>query len=273
MLRTVWQCLCCPTGDTLSEGRGAALHHSLLSGRAACWSLTGQLWETARQMSGAMTWVPDIQLLRRMRWEIEAKRKTERNLLGQRIDTARCAHGVGRADGEHQKSVALTRPSTSPPSQHGLKRAKRGIDGDLWRRGTATMSYPCDACEEKLPCSVDVLPGRASAIQATRGDGIGRLGGASSKQLWQGSQHSRRACSSRNLPGSTGRQDNKDGAGCSSCFTFLSTCSKDCGANATFFKVRRVTEATPSQNGKGNPRRVSHYWQVTKEIPSPRKTL
>ena len=59
MLRTVWQCLCCPTGDTLSEGRAGPLHHSLLSGCAACWSLTGQLWETARQMSGAMTWVPD----------------------------------------------------------------------------------------------------------------------------------------------------------------------------------------------------------------------
>ena len=59
------------------------------------------------------------------------------------------------------------------------------------------MTCPCHACEEKQPGSADVLPGRASAIQATRGDGIGRLGDASSKQLWQGAQHSRRACSSR----------------------------------------------------------------------------
>ena len=48
---------------------------------------------------------------------------------------------------------------------------------------------------EQLLRSVDVLPGHASAIQATRGDGIGRLGGVSSKQLWQGSKHSRSACS------------------------------------------------------------------------------
>ena len=82
-------------------------------------------------------------------------------------------------------------------------------------------------------------------------DGIGRLAGASS--------------------GSTGRQDNKDGAGCSSRFTFLSTCSRDCGANATFSSVRRVTEPTPSQNGNGNPW-ISQSWQVTKETPLPRKT-
>ena len=61
------------------------------------------------------------------------------------------------------------------------ERAKPGINGNLWSRGTATMSYPCHACEETQPCSVDVLPGRASAIQATRGDGMGRLGGASSE--------------------------------------------------------------------------------------------
>ena len=78
--------------------------------------------------------------------------------------------------------------------------------------------------------------------------------------------------SSRHVPGSTGRQDNKDGAGCSSCFTFLRTCSKDCGANAAFSDVRRVTEPTPSQNGSGNPRRVSQCWQVTKETLLPRKT-
>ena len=53
------------------------------------------------------------------------------------------------------------------------------------------------------------------------------------------------------VPGSTGRQDNKDGAGCSSRFTFRSTCSKDCGAHAAFSDVRRVTEPTPSQNGNG----------------------
>ena len=115
------------------------------------------------------------------------------------------------------------------------ERAKRGIDGNLWSRGTATMSYPFDACEEGLPCSVDVLPGRASAIHATRSDGIGRLGGASSKPLWQGAQHSRSSCSSRHVPWSTGKQDNKDGAGCSSCFTFQSTRSK------TVEQARRVT--------------------------------
>ena len=85
-------------------------------------------------------------------------------------------------------------------------------------------------------------------------------------------KRSRRACSFRHVPGSTGKQDSNDGAGCSSCFTFRSTCSKDCGANTTFSNVRRVTEPTPSQNGNGNKRRVSHCWQVTKETPLPRKT-
>ena len=133
------------------------------------------------------------------------------------------------------------------------------------------MSYPCPACEEKLPCRADVLQGRASAIHATRGDGIGRLEGASSKPLWQGSQHSRSACSSLHVPVSTGKQDSKDAASLLSCFTFLSTCSKDCGAHATFSSVRRVTEPTPSQNGNGNPW-ISQSWQVTKETPLPRKT-
>ena len=91
------------------------------------------------------------------------------------------------------------------------------------------------------------------------GDGIGRLGGASSKHL-SGRVHSTAEArvSSRHVPGS--------------CFTFLSTCSKDCGAHAAFSDVRRVTEPTPSQNGSGNPRQVSHCWQVTKETPLPRKT-
>ena len=151
------------------------------------------------------------------------------------------------------------------------ERAKRGIDGNLWSRGTATMSYPFDACEEGLPCSVDVLPGRASAIHATRGDGIGRLGGASSKPLWQGAQHSRSSCSSRHVPWSTGKHDNKDGASLLSCFIFLSTCSKDSGANAAFSDVRRVTEPAPSQDGNVNLRRVSQCWQLTKENPLPRK--
>ena len=43
MPHTVWQCFCCPTVDILSEGRAAALHHSLLSGRAAGLSPAGQL--------------------------------------------------------------------------------------------------------------------------------------------------------------------------------------------------------------------------------------
>ena len=38
MVHTVWQCLCCPTGALLSEGRAAPLHSSLLSGRGARWS-------------------------------------------------------------------------------------------------------------------------------------------------------------------------------------------------------------------------------------------
>ena len=119
-----------------------------------------------------------------------------------------------------------------------------------------------------------VLPGRASAIQAIHGMALAGLKAhhASSKQLWRGSQHSRRACSSRHVPGSTGKKDSNDGAGCWSCFTFLSTWSKDCGANAAFSNVRRVTEPTPFQNGNGNPRRVSHCWQVTKETLLPRKT-
>ena len=125
---------------------------------------------------------------------------------------------------------------------------------------------------EQLLRSVDVLPGHASAIQAARGDGIGRLGGVSSKQLWQGSKHSRSACSFCYVPRSTGKQDIKDGASLLSCLTFLSTCSKNCGPNATLSNERRVTEPTPSQNGNVNPRRVSHCWQVTKETPSPRKT-
>ena len=134
------------------------------------------------------------------------------------------------------------------------------------------MSYPCHACEEKLPCRVDVLQGRASAIHATRGDGIGRLGGASSKPLWQGSQHSRSSCSFRHVPVSTGKQDSKDAASLSSCFTFLSTCSEDGGASSTRTALQSVAEPTPSQNGNGNPLRVSQCWQVRKEISLPRKT-
>ena len=121
---------------------------------------------------------------------------------------------------------------------------------------------------EQLLRSVDVLPGHASAIQATRGDDIGRLGGVSSKQLWQGSKHSRSACSSRHVPVSTGKQDIKDGASLLSCFTFLSTCSEDDGASSTRTALQSVPEPTPSQNGNVNPRRVSHFWQVTKEDES-----
>ena len=153
------------------------------------------------------------------------------------------------------------------------ERAKRGIDGNLWSRGTATMSYPCDACEEKLPCSVDVLPGRASAIHATRGgwhwQAWRRIIGATLAGCTS-------AAEGRVPPatclGPQEDQDSNDGAGCSSCFTFLSTCSKDCGAHAAFSDVRRVTEPTPSQNGSREPTTVSHCWQVTKETPLPRKT-
>ena len=170
---------------------------------------------------------------------------------------------IGGFDKAHHLPTFKARP----------ERAKRGIDGNLWSRETATMSYPCDACEEGLPCSVDVLPGRASTIHTTPGDGIDRLGDASSGPLWQGAQHSRSALVLPPRARVHKKQDNKDGASLLSCFTFLSTCSKDSGANTTFSKVRRVTEPTPSQNSNGNPRRVSHCWQVTKETPLPRKTL
>ena len=75
--------------------------------------------------------------------------------------------------------------------------------------------------------------------------------------------------SSRHVPWSTGKQDNKDGAGCSS---FSEHMFQKGGANAAFSDVRRVTEPAPSKNGNVNPRRVSHCWQVTKETPLPRKT-
>ena len=93
-------------------------------------------------------------------------------------------------------SISIARP----------ERAKRGIDGNFWRRQDAQLV----------------------------GGGMGRLGDASSKQLWQGAQHSRSACSSRHVPGSTGKQDSNDRSGCSSCFIFLSTCFKDCGASSTY---------------------------------------
>ena len=131
------------------------------------------------------------------------------------------------------------------------ERAKRGIDGNLWSRGTATMSYPCDACEEGLPCSVDVLPGRASAIQATRGDGIGRLGGASSEQLWQGSQHSRSACSSRHVPGPTGRQDNKDGSRLLELFHFSEHVFQRLWSEHDVFQCATCDGASTLQNGNG----------------------
>ena len=95
-----------------------------------------------------------------------------------------------------------------------------------------------NVCQDSHSLRVWVERGRASAIQAIHGMALAGLKAqhASSKQLWQGSQRSRRACSFRHVPGSTGKQDSNDGAGCSSCFTFLSKCSKDCGANTTFFQ-------------------------------------
>ena len=59
---------------------------------------------------------------------------------------------------------------------------------------------------------------------------------------------------SATCPWSKGQLDSKDAASLLSCFTFLSTCSKDCGANAAFSNVRRVTQPTPSQNGNGKPK-------------------
>ena len=101
------------------------------------------------------------------------------------------------------------RVGTPPPHLHSMARKERSEE-------------PTGTCgnAEQLLRSVDVLPGHASAIQATRGDGFGMLEGASSKQLWQGSQHSRRACSSRHVPGSTGKQDSNDGAGLLELFHF-----------------------------------------------------
>ena len=78
---------------------------------------------------------------------------------------------------------------------------------------------------------------------------------------------------SATCPWSRGQLDSKDAASLLSCFTFLSTCSKDCGANAAFSNVRRVTEPTPSKMATGNPWQDSHCWQVTKETPLPRKRL
>ena len=72
---------------------------------------------------------------------------------------------------------------------------------------------------------------------------------------------------------SKGQLDSKDAASLLSCFTFLSACSKDFGANAAFSNVRRVTEPSPSQNGNRNPWRLSHCWQVTMETPLPRRPL
>ena len=73
----------------------------------------------------------------------------------------------------------------TPPlhlSQHGLQQSKRGTDGDLWQRGTATSQ--CGRAPRTRQCD----PGNSW-------DGIGMLEGVSSKQLWQGSKHSRSACS------------------------------------------------------------------------------
>ena len=123
------------------------------------------------------------------------------------------------------------------------------------------LDFGENVCQDGHSPRVWVERGRASAIQAIHGMALAGLKAqhASSKQPWQGSQHSRSACSSRHVPGSTRKQDSKDAASLSSCFTFLSTCSKDCGANATFSKVRRLTEPTPSQNGKGTSDVVHHH--------------
>ena len=122
------------------------------------------------------------------------------------------------------------------------ERAMRGIDGNLWRRGS------CHACEEKptLQC------GRAPRTrQCDPGYSWGWHW-----QVWRRIIETTLAGFTAQpegvfLPaaclGSTGKQDNKDGASLLSCFTFLSTCSKDCGANAAFSNVRRVTEPTPSK--------------------------
>ena len=94
------------------------------------------------------------------------------------------------------------------------ERAKRGIDGNLWRRGS------CHACEEKQPCSVDVLPGRASAIQAIHGMALAGL--KAHHRNNSGRVHSTAGgrVPPATCPWSTGTQDNKDGASLSSCFTF-----------------------------------------------------
>ena len=53
-------------------------------------------------------------------------------------------------------------------------------------------------------------------------------------------------------------------------FTFLSACSEDGTGTSTRSAVRRVTEPTPSQNGNGNPRRVSQCCDEGDTLP--RKT-
>ena len=96
-----------------------------------------------------------------------------------------------------------------------------------------------DAEQPRLTCSVDVLPGRASAIQMA-------LAGL---EVRQRSQHSRSTCSSHHVPESIGKHDHKDGASFLSCFTFLITCSEDGGASATCTGLQSVTAPTPSQHG------------------------
>ena len=147
------------------------------------------------------------------------------------------------------------------------ERAKRGIDGYLWRRGS------CHACEEQQLCSVDVLPGRASANQAARGDGIGRLEGASSQQLWQGAQHSRSACSFRHVPGVHRKTRQQGWSRLLELFHFSEHVFQRLWSERGVFQCVTCDGAnTLPKWQREHPRRVSQCWQVTKETPLPRKT-
>ena len=82
MLHTVRQCLSCSTGGIFSEGSAAFWSRRLL---VANWTAVGN----SETNVGSDDVGPRHQVLRWMKWEIEGKRTTDRNLLGQRTGTAR----------------------------------------------------------------------------------------------------------------------------------------------------------------------------------------
>ena len=76
------ECLSCSTGGIFSEGRAGIWSRRLL---VANWTAVGN----SETNVGSDVVAPRHQVLRWMNWEIEGKRTTDRNLLGQRTGTAR----------------------------------------------------------------------------------------------------------------------------------------------------------------------------------------